>query len=60
MELALIMYLCENDSHARFIRLKLFIFKCIVWNIRVKLNEQSQACLSYAIASEYLTLVNSL
>ena len=27
-------------------------------NIRVKLNEQSQACLSFAIASEYLTLVN--
>ncbi len=27
-------------------------------NIRVKLNEQSQACLSYAITSDYLTLVN--
>ncbi len=31
-----------------------------VWNIRIQLNEQSQACLNYAIASEYLTLVNSL
>ena len=40
--------------------IKTLYFKGIIWNIRDKLNEQSQACLSYAIASEYLTLVNSL
>ncbi len=26
------MFLCDNDYHARFIRLKLFIFKGVVWN----------------------------
>ena len=33
MELALIMYLCDNDYHARFIRL-FYFFLVGVWNSR--------------------------
>ena len=35
-------------------------FKIIIWNIRVKSNWQDQACLSYAMRSEHLILMNSL
>src|SRR5690554_1499528 len=44
-----------------FIRLIYFLHYG-VWNMRVKLYEQSQACLNYVIASEYLIIIimNSL